>query len=134
MRVHTDLGYYDDEQGNVYYEDFVKILLKEQLPELMKAHCGLGVTGEAGEMADVIKRDIIYGHANLPDGQTIREGIVEEAGDLLFYLQATLIQYDIGLHEVVRHNIDKLQKRYTKMKYSDKAAQDRADKQTGEQA
>lgn len=120
-RMRCDLGWTSD-TGHSYYEDFVNTLLKKQTPELMKLHCGLGVCGEAGELADAIKKEVVYGKA------TDRKNIVEECGDLLFYLQATMIQYNIPMFEVLRNNFEKLKTRYEGLVYTDKAAQDRADK------
>lgn len=57
-----------------------------------------------------------------------RENVIEELGDLEFYLEG--IRQGLGLtrEECLEHNIRKLSKRYEGLKYSDKAAQDRADK------
>ena len=113
----------------IRYDQFVQRLLKRQSKELMLAHCGLGVTGEAGELADAIKRDIIYGHTHTPEGKTIRAAIVEELGDLEFYMQATRQLYEIPQQEVLQHNALKLSDRYKGLAYTDLAAAVRADKQ-----
>lgn len=106
----------------VRYDQFVYGLLKPQTEQLMKLHCALGVCGEAGELADAIKKEQIYGK---PED---RENIIEELGDLAFYMQGVMNQYQITPNEVYQGNADKLAKRYVGLKYSDKAAIDRADK------
>lgn len=106
----------------VRYDDFVKGLAKPQTWQLMTLHAALGVCGEAGELADAIKQECIYGKpAN-------RDNIIEELGDLQWYIQLTMQMYSITPTEVFQHNADKLAKRYVNLKYSDKAAQERADK------
>lgn len=88
-------------------------------------HMALGVGGEAGELEDAIKKHVIY---NKP---LDRENVVEELGDLEFYMRRIRQVVGITRQETLNHNITKLLKgknaRY-KEGYSDKAAQDRADK------
>lgn len=124
--------YINDPTGNlppstevVRYDYFVRGLIKPQTEQLMKLHCALGVAGEAGELADNIKRECIYGKA--PD----RANVIEELGDIMWYVQATMNLYGILPGEVFQGNADKLSKRYVELKYSDKAAIDRADKKIG---
>jgi len=124
--------YINDPTGNlppstevVRYDDFVRGLIKPQTEQLMKLHCALGVAGEAGELADNIKRECIYGKA--PD----RANVIEELGDIMWYVQATMNLYGILPGEVFQGNADKLSKRYVELKYSDKAAIERADKKLG---
>lgn len=85
-------------------------------------HCAAGTAGEAGELLDAIKKNWAY---NKP---LDRENVREEAGDLLFYLLSLLDLLEIPLYEVIEANTKKLAKRYP-AGYSDKAAQERADKQ-----
>lgn len=106
----------------VRYDAFVAALFKVMSPEMMKLHAALGCTGEAGELGDAIKKEVIYGKA--PD----RANIVEELGDLRFYMQATMMLYNINEQEVLQENANKLSKRYKGIAYSDGAAIARADK------
>jgi NTP pyrophosphatase (non-canonical NTP hydrolase) len=107
---------------NIRYDNFVALLFKAQSSELMKLHAALGVCGEAGELADAIKKEVIY---NKP---LDRENLVEELGDLRFYIQAVQNVYGITEQEVLQANANKLAKRYQGLAYSDRAAQNRADK------
>lgn len=106
----------------VRYDQFVRRLLKADTEQLMKLHCALGVCGEAGELADAIKREQVY--KKPADVENIRE----ELGDLFFYLHATMQMYDLTEQDVLQGNTDKLCRRYVSLAYSDQAAQDRADK------
>lgn len=114
----------------IRYDDFVRGLLKPQTFQLMKLHCALGVCGEAGELADAIKIEQIYEKTTDKEGNFIRANIIEELGDLQFYIQGVMQLYDITPTEVFQHNADKLSIRYVSLKYSDRAAQERADKKT----
>ena len=105
----------------VRYDVFVAALFKQMPPAFMKLHAALGVCGEAGELSDPIKSEVIYGKpAN-------RANIVEELGDLRFYMQATMQLYGITEQEVLQENAIKLSKRYVNIAYSDEAAIARAD-------
>jgi NTP pyrophosphatase (non-canonical NTP hydrolase) len=112
----------------VRYDQFVLRLLKPQTEQLMKLHCGLGVAGEAGELADVVKREQIYGKKVDSEGKSTRAGIIEELGDLYFYAQGLQNLYGITDQEVHQKNADKLCERYVSLAYSDEEALNRADK------
>jgi NTP pyrophosphatase (non-canonical NTP hydrolase) len=85
-------------------------------------HMAIGIAGEAGELLDAIKKYVIYNKA--PD----LKNIVEELGDLEFYMEGMRDELCIPRNFILRQNIYKLEERYKGMKYSDKAAQERADK------
>ena len=89
-------------------------------------HMGTGVAGEAGELIDAIKKYVVYNtsldHAN----------VVEELGDLEFYMNIIRFSIDVTREEVLSQNMLKLvgpNGRYADGRYSDHAAQERADKQ-----
>ncbi len=69
----------------------------------------LGLTGEAGEVADKVKKVIRDGHREFTDEK--KREIMKEIGDVLWYC-ATL-SHDLGfdLEEVARTNVDKLRSR-----------------------
>lgn len=89
-------------------------------------HMALGIAGETGELIDAVKKWAIYGKpldiAN----------VVEELGDLEFYLEG--LRQCIGLtrNDTLRENVLKLSKRYSAGHYSDRQAQQRADKEPGQ--
>lgn len=104
------------------YDSFVALLFKSQPTPMMHLHAALGVAGEAGELADAIKKEHIYGKP------TDRANIVEELGDLRFYLQAVQQLYGISEQEVLQQNANKLCVPYKSLRYSDEAAIRREDK------
>jgi len=85
-------------------------------------HMMMGVTGEAGELMDAIKKSVIYRKP------LDRINVLEELGDIEFYLEGLRQQLDITRDLVLAANIEKLSKRYEGFKYSDTAAKNRADK------
>lgn len=66
---------------------------------------GLGIAGEAGDVAGCIKK--IYSHK---DDQ--RMGVKENLGDTIWYIAMICNFYNWDLEEVMRENIKKLEKRY----------------------
>jgi len=112
----------------IRYDAFVALLFKQDTLQLMKLHAALGVCGEAGELADVIKKDSVYNKGE------DRKHLVEELGDLRFYIQAVMQVYRITEQEVLQENANKLSIRYKGLRYSDEAAQGRADKSGNEGA
>ena len=67
----------------------------------------LGLAGEAGEVADVTKKLLFHSEADRHDE------LVEELGDVCYYLAKTMELYGITLEECLEANKIKLQKRYS---------------------
>jgi NTP pyrophosphatase (non-canonical NTP hydrolase) len=115
------------------YSEMVERLAKpgaEILNSLIPSECHmlhmvLGISGEAGELVDAIKKAVIY---NKP---LDRANVVEELGDIEFYLEGLRQGLGISRAEVLEANMSKLSRRYQDG-YSDAAAQARADKEGGE--
>ena len=114
----------------VQYDIMVKALLKSgkdiqtslTASEANLLHLALGISGEAGEVVDAIKKAAIY------KKPLDRENIIEELGDLEFHMEGLRQAIGVTREEVIEANVQKLGKRYPSGKYSDKQAQDRADK------
>lgn len=86
-------------------------------------HMAVGVSGEAGELLDAVKKAVIY------NKEMDLENIIEELGDLEFYMSKIRQIVGITREEILQRNIDKLSVRYAKGKYSNDQAQERADKE-----
>lgn len=86
-------------------------------------HMAVGVSGEAGELLDAVKKSAIY---NKPLDVA---NVIEELGDLEFYMEGLRQGLGIMREQTIEANIAKLGVRYSSGTYSDKQAQDRADKQ-----
>lgn len=85
-------------------------------------HAAIGAAGEAGELADAIKKYWVYGK------ELDRANVIEELGDMRFYMQALQNLLGITDQEVILQNARKLEKRYPQG-YTDDAANARADKE-----
>lgn len=106
----------------VQYNEFVRSKCKPLASNEHLNHMCLGVAGEVGELIDPIKNHTIYGK------DLDRANVIEEIGDLLFYVQGIINELDLDYNQILQSNADKLNKRYANG-YSDQAAQARADKQ-----
>ena len=89
-------------------------------------HMVMGITGEAGELDDAVKKVVIYMKP------IDRENVVEELGDLEFYMEGLRQELGITREETLEHNVAKLGKRYQDHQYTDQQAIERADKQLRE--
>lgn len=70
-------------------------------------YCALGLAGEAGEVANKVKK-ILRGDVPLDDQ---RAAIIDELGDCLWYIAQLAGQLDVPLSEVAGNNLRKLQDR-----------------------
>lgn len=85
-------------------------------------HMAVGVSGEAGELLDAIKKHAIY-----RKGVDL-ENIAEELGDLLFYMTGLASALGMDMQELAKRNQNKLTTRYPNG-YSNEDAQERKDKE-----
>ena len=69
----------------------------------------LGLAGESGEIADLIKKIMFHGH---PLDDATRDKIAKEIGDILWYCAMGAQGIGVGLGEIARMNVEKLKKRY----------------------
>lgn len=73
---------------------------------------GLGITGEAGEFADLVKKILFHGHVT--DIQKLKK----ELGDVLWYVQEGARAAGLTLDDVAKANLDKLALRYPEGRFS----------------
>ena len=66
----------------------------------------MGLNGEAGECIDVLKKHDFQGHVLATDK------ILDELGDVLWYVAEAAIGINVSLEEIAQHNIAKLRARY----------------------
>lgn len=115
-----------------YYDLFVASKVKPGGAILMEAtpakmhitHMAIGVCTEAGELLDAVKKHLCYGK------ELDRTNMIEELGDLEFYMEALRQAIRVSRDEVLQANIDKLSKRY-KASFTNEEAEARADKNDG---
>lgn len=111
------------------YESFVlelkkpgEDILAELTPEQACVwHMATGISTEAGELLDAVKKWTIY------QKELDLFNVIEELGDLEFYMAGLRESLGISRDLVLSENIAKLRVRYG-VRYSNAAARDRADK------
>ncbi len=91
------------------------------LVKINAIHACLGLAGETGEVIDIVKK---YAVQNKPLDKV---HLVEELGDIEFYLEALRQAFEVSREETLQGNVSKLSKRYP-TGYSDEAAAAQADK------
>lgn len=99
-------------------------ILAQLTPEAAhQLHMAVGISGEAGELLDAVKKSAIYCKP------LDMENVIEELGDIEFYMEGLRARLGISREQTLQANIEKLSKRYSSLTYSNQAAQERADKE-----
>lgn len=75
----------------------------------------LGLCGESGECADLVKKHLFHGH------KLDKEHLAKELGDVAWYLAITSHALGYDLETVLQMNVDKLKSRYPEGFDSDKS-------------
>ena len=133
--VITSIQLINRDSHGISYEEMVSKLVKpgEDIlsemtpPQVNVMHMAVGISGEAGELLDAIKKSTIY------QKPLDRENVIEELGDLEFYMEGLRASLNITRQQTLDANMNKLltgkNARYAAGQYTNKQAQDRADKQ-----
>ena len=69
-------------------------------------NCALGISGEGGEVSDIIKKHTFQGH------ELNEEKLINELGDVCWYIAVMAKVLGVSLETVMKKNIEKLMKRY----------------------
>lgn len=69
-------------------------------------YCTLGLAGEAGEVANKVKKLLRDG-----DSDEKREAIIAELGDVLWYLSQLASEFNVALNDVLIDNLEKIRGR-----------------------
>lgn len=78
----------------------------------------LGLSGETGEVVDIIKKDVYHGHSLVNESgkfvidQLDRDKLIHELGDVLWYVNEIAWAIGAPLSEIANKNIEKLKNRY----------------------
>ena len=89
------------------YQSLAQRTSNPKLENIEKLHNGLmGLNGEAGECIDVLKKHDYQGHTL----DTVK--LLDELGDVLWYIVESAVGIGTTLEEVAQHNIAKLRARY----------------------
>ena len=89
------------------YKEFVESTKAGNLTlEQNLSLAGLGLTGEAGEVADLIKKNVFH------KKPLVIDEVIKEMGDVLWYLAFLANTLNISLDYVLDANVNKLNLRY----------------------
>lgn len=86
----------------VSYRDFVKAGIRNEACDTL-AHAVLGLCGEAGEVANEFKKQYMYNGGKLDTAR-----LVDELGDVRWYLELACIQLGIDVSDLEAANTKKL--------------------------
>ena len=87
----------------------------KELVETNVIHGAIGMATEAGELLDAVKKALFY---NKPLDKT---NLIEECGDILWYMAAVLKECGVTVDDCMERNIAKLEKRFPEKFTEDKA-------------
>jgi len=82
-------------------------------------HALIGLQSEVGELADAVKKRVFRGDA------LDKTNILEECGDILWYLNLMVDSCGSTLDKVMHMNIAKLEARYKERQFKAEASRDR---------
>ncbi|MBQ2710607.1 MAG: nucleoside triphosphate pyrophosphohydrolase family protein [Clostridia bacterium] len=66
----------------------------------------MGLCGESGECIDIVKKWLAQGH------ELNKDKLIDELGDVAWYLAEAATALGVSLESVLQHNVDKLKARY----------------------
>lgn len=88
------------------YQELSKRTMPHIIDGMDKSNYAMGLAGEAGEVVDVIKKEVHHGHP-----KNVMK-VKEELGDLMHYVVGVASMYGLTMDEVCSYNIEKLAKRF----------------------
>lgn len=91
---------------NEYQKLAMTTLNKELNEKEILMNAVMGLCGESGETIDIVKKHFFHGH------ELDRKHLIEEMGDVAWYLAELATALDVDLEDVLAMNIDKLKARY----------------------
>lgn len=90
------------------YQDWVETTwIRDENPLIDEFRIAMGIFGEAGEIADKIKKF----YRDKTSGQKLRGDLMKEVGDLMYYVAKVCNFYDLDLDGILMMNVEKLEDR-----------------------
>ena len=90
--------------------EYQRLAMRTLNPELdgtqVLTNAVMGLAGESGEVADIVKKHLFHGH------ELDREALEAELGDVCWYVAEAATALGLELGDVLEANIAKLQARY----------------------
>ncbi|MEZ2327331.1 nucleoside triphosphate pyrophosphohydrolase family protein [Bacillus tropicus] len=137
-----DIIIHEEKPKAFTFSDFdasVKRTWKDQDFKDAISNAALGLTGEAGEVADLIKKAVYHGRgfdyvafdgipASPNNEKAVKvKDVKDELSDILYYVSATAQEFGFTLEDVAKHNKEKLEKRFPEG-FSTEASAQKADR------
>lgn len=93
-------------EGKKYQELAMRTAPEGMYPDDLTLNAALGLAGEAGEFADIVKKYQFQGH------QIDNAHLAKELGDILWYVAMGCEGLGISMDDIMELNIAKLKNRY----------------------
>lgn len=94
----------NDRKATERLENVLENIMVQDVGGIINA--SLGLSGEVGELNDMIKKSIFHGHS-LDIGE-----VQKEIGDICWYIAMMCESFGLSMDQVMQQNIEKLKKRY----------------------
>lgn len=89
------------------YQKLAMTTLNKEIPESeLLINAILGLSGETGEVADLIKKHKFQGH------DLDEQKLIDELGDIAWYLAEAATALKVDLDTILERNIEKLKRRF----------------------
>ena len=89
------------------YQKLAMTTLNKDIPQdQLIVNAALGLSGEVGEVNDLLKKHMFQGH------ELSNDDVINELGDIAWYLAEAATALKIDLETIFIKNIEKLKKRY----------------------
>jgi len=93
---------------NEYQQGVLATWNSTQSEDARRLNATLGLAGEAGEFADLMKKHFFHGLSD--DG--FRDKVLSELGDVLYYVTVCAYEHGFNLEHIAIKNNEKLAARY----------------------
>jgi NTP pyrophosphatase (non-canonical NTP hydrolase) len=91
-----------------YQKQALTTVLKLEDPLHNLVHFALGLSGESGEVAEIIKK-VVRDRTEIDDAAKAK--LTKELGDVLWYIAVFADHLGVSLEELAQQNVDKLKDR-----------------------
>lgn len=102
------------------YQELSKRTYPKKTKKENLSNFALGLTGESGEVADIVKKHLHHGH----ELESVE--LLKELGDVMFYIASMCTLLGVEMEMVADMNVEKLERRYVNG-FSEKASRERVE-------
>lgn len=88
------------------FDEYQKLAMRTANDKSDLINAALGISGEAGECTDIVKKHMYHGHT------LDSNGLKKELGDVMWYVALFCDQLGFTMEDIAIANISKLAKRY----------------------